>query len=109
MTSNPLPLIIEPQQLTQYLNDDSIIFVDLCKTEQYMQAHVPGAIHMDYRQIITAKPPLMGLLPEPPQLQEIAARIGLTEDKTVVAYDEEGGGKEPLIPGLNSLAGVCRD
>jgi thiosulfate/3-mercaptopyruvate sulfurtransferase len=93
MTSNPLPLIIEPQQLTQYLNDDSIIFVDLCKTEQYMQAHVPGAIHMDYRQVITAKPPLMGLLPEPPQLQEIAARIGLTEDKTVVAYDEEGGGK----------------
>lgn len=93
MTSTPLPWIIEPQQLTQYLEDDHIIIVDLCKTEQYMQAHVPGAIHMDYRQVITAKPPLMGLLPEPPQLQEIASKIGLTEDKTVVAYDDEGGGK----------------
>jgi thiosulfate/3-mercaptopyruvate sulfurtransferase len=93
MTRNPLPLIIEPQQLTQYLDDGRLIIVDLCKTEQYLQAHVPGAIHMDYRQIIAAKPPVMGLLPELPQLQEIASKIGLTEDKVVVAYDEEGGGK----------------
>lgn len=93
MTSNPLPLIVDPQQLAKYLDDDRVIIVDLCKTEQYMQAHVPRAIHMDYRQVIAAKPPVMGLLPESPQLQEIAARIGLTEDKVVVAYDEEGGGK----------------
>ena len=91
--TKPLSLIIEPQELAQHLDDDHIIIVDLCKTEQYMQAHVPGAIHMDYRQVWTAHPPVMGLLPEPPQLQEIAAKIGLTEDKTVVAYDEEGGGK----------------
>ena len=93
MTSNPLPLIVEPQQLTQFLNDDRVIIVDLCKTEQYLQAHVPGAIHMDYRQVVAARPPVMGLLPDAPQMQEIAAKIGLSEDKVVVAYDEEGGGK----------------
>ena len=93
MTNHSLPIIVEPQQLAEYLHDDRLIIVDLCKTEQYMQAHVPGAIHMDYRQVIAARPPVMGLLPEPPQLQEIASKIGLTEDKIVVAYDEEGGGK----------------
>lgn len=93
MNGNTLPLIIEPQQLTKHLDDENIVIVDLCKTEQYMQAHVPGAIHMDYRQVVTAKLPVMGLLPEEPQLQEIAAKIGLTDDKTVIAYDEEGGGK----------------
>lgn len=93
MTQNLLPLIIEPQQLTEHLNDDRLIIVDLCKREQYAQAHIPGAVHLDYRQIVAAKPPVMGLLPELAQLQEIASNIGLSEEKTVVAYDEEGGGK----------------
>jgi thiosulfate/3-mercaptopyruvate sulfurtransferase len=93
MNSNTLSLIIEPQTLAQHLENENLVIVDLSKSEQYFQAHVPGAIHMDYRQIVAAKPPVMGLLPEIPQLQQIAANLGLTKDKHVVAYDEEGGGK----------------
>ena len=93
MKDVPLPLIAEPQLLAQRLDDDNLIIVDLCKTEQYQQVHIPGAIHVDYRHIVAAKPPVMGLLPEMPQLQEIASHIGLTGDKRVIAYDEEGGGK----------------
>ena len=93
MKDNLLPLIAEPQQLAQHLDNDDLIIVDLCKTEQYIQAHVPGAIHMDYRHIVAAKPPVMGLLPEATQLQHIASNLGLTADKHVIAYDEEGGGK----------------
>jgi thiosulfate/3-mercaptopyruvate sulfurtransferase len=93
MKANPLPLILEPRQLAQCLNNDDLVIVDLCKTEQYQQAHVPGAVHIDYRHIVAAKPPVMGLLPEPPQLQQIASTLGITPDKHVIAYDEEGGGK----------------
>jgi len=93
MKGTPLPLILEPQELVEHLDNDNLVIVDLCKTEQYLQAHVPGAIHMDYRHIVASKPPVMGLLPDNNHLQEIAASLGLTSDKQVVAYDEEGGGK----------------
>jgi thiosulfate/3-mercaptopyruvate sulfurtransferase len=87
------PLVVEPDVLEAHLSDDDLIIVDLSKTQQYTQAHVPGALHMDYRLVVTAHPPIMGLLPETEQLQAIAATLGLQPDKTVVAYDEEGGGK----------------
>lgn len=90
---NDFPLIIEPADLEKRIDNPDLVIVDLCKTQQYVQAHVPGAIHMDYRQIVAAHPPIMGLLPEIDQLKEITTKLGLTPDKHVVAYDEEGGGK----------------
>jgi thiosulfate/3-mercaptopyruvate sulfurtransferase len=93
MTDPTLPLVIEPAVLEQHLRDDNLVIVDLCKTQQYQQAHVPGALHLDYRAIIAARPPVMGLLPDTEQLQDAATQLGLTPEKHVVAYDEEGGGK----------------
>jgi len=97
-------MVIEPKQLENHLNDDNIVIVDLCKTQQYTQAHIPGAIHMDYRRVVAAKPPTNGLLPEPEQLLELASALGITPDKHVVSYDEEGGGKAArLLWTLNAM------
>ena len=90
---NTLPLVIEPKQLEELLNDESLIIVDLCKPETYVQAHIPGAIYLDYKQLVAVKPPTMGLLPSEEMLENITSLMGLTDDKTVVAYDDEGGGK----------------
>ncbi|MDH5483881.1 MAG: sulfurtransferase [Gammaproteobacteria bacterium] len=91
MTS--LPLIIEPDELEQHLADDKLLLVDLSKHSQYLQAHIPGAVFLDYAYVTAISKPTMGLLPDAERFGHILSTLGMTEDTHVVAYDEEGGGK----------------
>lgn len=88
-----LPLVLEPEQLAQQLDNDEFLILDLSKAENYAQGHIPGAIHVDYRQIIHGQKPVPGALPDLSHLQKLCRAIGLTESKHVVAYDDEGGGR----------------
>ena len=92
MTTSRFPLVIEPDQLETQLGVSDILIVDLCKPDTYAKAHVPGAIHLGYAQIIAMQKPVMGLLPDAATLSQVFSSIGLTPDKHVIAYDEEGGG-----------------
>ena len=91
MTDPNLQLLIEPKQLEPLLDSPDILVVDLCKHDVYATIHIPGAVHLDYAQIVAAKPPVMGLLPDADTLSQLFSGIGLTPDKHVVAYDDEGG------------------
>ncbi len=88
-----LPLIVEPADLEKNLGREQLLLVDLCRPETYAQVHVPGAVHIDYSKIVAARPPAMGVLPDPALLSETFGSIGLTPDSHVVAYDDEGGGR----------------
>ncbi len=88
-----LPLIAEPEELERHLGQESILIVDLCKPEVYAQSHIPGAVRLDYAQIVAADKPVMGLLPSESQLNEVFSSIGLIPEHHVVAYDDEGGGR----------------
>ena len=88
-----LPLIVEPEELVRNLDAENLLIVDLCRPETYAQTHVPGAVHVDYAQIVAARPPAMGMLPGEAQLSEVFSGIGLTPDRHVVAYDDEGSGR----------------
>ena len=93
MSENSVPLIMEPADLEGRHTSDAILVVDLCKPEVYTYAHIPGAVHFDYAQIVAARPPVMGLLPGPEQLSALFSSIGMTPEHHVVAYDDEGGGR----------------
>lgn len=93
MNDTRLPLIIEPDQLDSILKASNVIVIDLCKPETYIQAHVPGAIHLDYKQIVTANPPVMGLVPDTEHLGALLSQSGVTKESHIIAYDDEGGGK----------------
>ena len=93
MSSNPLPLIIEPDALQAQLGQTNVLIADLCKPEVYARTHLPGAVHLDYMQVIAAFNPGMGLLPGETQLSELFSSIGMTPGTHVVAYDDEGGGR----------------
>ena len=93
MTPRLLPLIVEPAELEKHLAMENLLIVDLCKPETYAQAHVPGAVHLDYKQIVAARPPAMGLLPDAAPLSDVLSSIGMTPKHHVVAYDDEGGGR----------------
>jgi thiosulfate/3-mercaptopyruvate sulfurtransferase len=93
MSDKPLPLILSPAELDRLRADPSVRIIDLCKPEIYVQAHVPGAVHLDYGQVVRAEKPVGGLLPEAGDLARVLGSAGISPDTTVVAYDDEGGGR----------------
>lgn len=87
-----LPLLLEPASLIEHLDDENILIIDLCKTELYLQAHLPGAIHVTPQEIVSGVAPAVGKLPPLERLQTLFERIGYSQDKHIIVYDDEGGG-----------------
>jgi thiosulfate/3-mercaptopyruvate sulfurtransferase len=50
-------------------------------------------VHLDYATLTLSRPPVGGLLPDAAALSRTLSAIGLTPERHVVAYDDEGGGK----------------
>ena len=71
-----LPLLLEPHELVPHLGNPELRVVDLSRADIYVQAHVPGALHLDYSRIVAGQPPVMGLLPEKRQLGTVLAELG---------------------------------
>ena len=57
MPASAPPLILPPVLLEKSLGNAQWLIVDLCKPDVHNQAHVPGAVHLDYAQLVTARPP----------------------------------------------------
>ncbi|MDH3280589.1 MAG: sulfurtransferase [Gammaproteobacteria bacterium] len=94
MTTCDLPAVIEPEDLHARLGSDlRMLIVDLCKDERFAQAHIAGAVHLEYRQLVTGTQPAPGQIPPPEQLSDMLSALGCRFDSKVVAYDDEGGGK----------------
>ena len=86
-----LPMLIEPEQLPQPLDARHFRLVDLCKSEQYLAGHIPGAVHVAPGSI-TSPAPIPGLLPELDQLTQILGTLGHHPGLHYILYDDEGGG-----------------
>ena len=94
MTNATIPLLLEPEQLAEIIatGNSSLLIVSTCSSDNYQRYHLPGALHIPPKALQLGKPPVPGKLPEPAQLQEMFSAIGLTADKHVIVYDDEGGG-----------------
>jgi len=88
-----LPLLIEPSELENHLQDPGLFLLDLSKPESYADAHIPGAVHIEYQKIVSATPPVMGLVPGADDLGKLLSQLGIKPEHHVIAYDDEGGGK----------------
>lgn len=88
-----LPLIIEPEVLSEAVQGDAnLLVVDLCSDENYARHHVPGAVHVSPGELVSGVRPAVGKLPELARLESLFSRIGYSKDQHIVAYDDEGGG-----------------
>jgi thiosulfate/3-mercaptopyruvate sulfurtransferase len=88
-----LPLLVEPSALAACLGKPELVIVDLSQAPTHARAHLPGAVYLDYSRLVAPRPPAAAALPDAPQLADALGAIGLTPDKHVVAYDEEGNGR----------------
>ncbi len=105
---NRFPLLLEPSELASRLGEPGLLIVDVGKEAVYRQAHVPGAIHLDYRRLQRGTPPAPGLPPAPAEIAALLSEIGLTPETHVVAYDDEGGGRSARLLWLLELVGHRR-
>lgn len=87
------PMLLQPDELERQLEAENLLIVDLCSEESYLSRHVPGAVHLDYSHIVTARPPVMGLLPDELRLSRVLSHLGFTPESHVIAYDAEGNGR----------------
>ncbi|XKH61181.1 sulfurtransferase [Halomonas sediminis] len=91
--TNVLPLIIEPEQLQEHLDEPSLLIIDVpSNADSYAQGHVPGAVFLDFRQLMRGEGPVPNEVPSEDALSRLFSSLGLTRDTHVVAYDDEGGG-----------------
>lgn len=100
-----LPLLVTPTELAQHLNNPNLLIVDVGKPSIYEQAHIPGAINLNYLRLQRGTTPAAGLLPELAAINEVLSEIGLRPDLHVVAYDDEGGGRSSRLLWLLEIAG----
>lgn len=83
---------IEPDELETLKDNENLVIVDLCKAKQYAQAHIPGALFVNYLDIVKIDKPVMGLLPDNEDFSALLSSLGINSKSLIVAYDDEGGG-----------------
>jgi len=87
-----LPLLLQTAELEPVLSRPDLLLVDVSHTETYRQHHIPGAVHIPPGSLQCGIRPAVGKIPDTATLSALFAAIGLTPDKHVVCYDDEGGG-----------------
>nr|VFJ42918.1 MAG: thiosulfate/3-mercaptopyruvate sulfurtransferase [Candidatus Kentron sp. DK] len=93
MSTLRYPLLVEPEILSQHLDAEDLLIIDVSRANSHTAGHIPGAVYLEYGTLVQKRPPVGGLLPDTPQLSRLFSSIGLTPQTHVVAYDDEGGGK----------------
>ena len=82
-------LLVETAWLAEHLNDPAVRIVDM-RPRGYADGHIPGAVWLDNNAIrIASRPP--SFLPTPAEFEELMARLAVSNDTRVIAYDERGG------------------
>lgn len=87
-----IPLLLEPEALQNIIDDPSLLIVDICSPARYEEGHISGAVHLEPSLTQLGVPPAAGKIPKVEALEHLFKKLGLTEDKHVVVYDDEGGG-----------------
>ena len=93
MSEINLPLLVEPGQLEPLMAHEQLIIVSVDSEQRYSERHVPTAVHLGYPNLVKKSKFAQGLFPELVDISRALSSIGLTADKHVVAYDDEGSGR----------------
>lgn len=85
------PALITPAELAERLADDLLV-VQVTTRPVFDAAHVPGAVNVEPRDLVSGVPPATGRLPDLSRLTALFRRIGYAHGAEVVTLDDEGGG-----------------
>lgn len=106
------PLIITATDLNQILQDTNdtnqgeVLVLDLSDNEVYKEGTIPNAVYFDYATIVSGEPPFPHKLPTADKFARALAAVGYTENKHIVAFDEEFGLKAARLYWTLRMAGM---
>ena len=87
-------MLIESTELSEIIgNSDETLLIDITTAESYAKHHIPAAVFFEFKKLISGIAPAPGKLPEISNLSQELAAAGINKEKTIIAYDDEGGGK----------------
>jgi thiosulfate/3-mercaptopyruvate sulfurtransferase len=89
--TEPLPRLLEPHDLADPARP-GLLGVHVAERTAYQRAHIPGAVLVEPRDLVSGIPPAVGQLPATERLTALFARLGYDPALDIVAYDDEGGG-----------------
>ena len=84
----PQARLVEPDDLEL---DGPALIVQVVEPASYRAAHVPGAVLVEPRELVSGIPPATGRLPDLERLTALFSRIGYRPGLDIVACDDEGG------------------
>ena len=88
-----LKFLLEPHELNDAMAHGNAVLVDITTTQSYAKHHIQGAIFFDYKSLVNGIAPSPGKLPDAASIAQALSKAGITTDKTIIAYDDEGNGK----------------
>jgi len=92
--SEPLPELLEADQVTAWraAREPRPLYVQVTSAAVFEQAHLPDAVLVEPAELVAGVPPAVGALPDVERLEAPARRLGLDGSRTLLLYDDEGGG-----------------
>jgi thiosulfate/3-mercaptopyruvate sulfurtransferase len=81
-------LMVSTAWLAGHLHDPNLVLLSVGDAKQYAEAHIPGALQLDYAAIQTGAKPgqLTTELPPMPDLVEQFSKLGVSNDSRIVLY-----------------------
>jgi thiosulfate/3-mercaptopyruvate sulfurtransferase len=84
-------LFVDTDWLASHKDDKNIVVVDMSGSTQYQRFHVPGAVHLDYGDLVMRRRDGVSVRVPDSHLVKVLGGIGINADSHVVIYDDIGG------------------
>jgi len=84
-------MLVTASELEKILDDPNLILVDTRSFQKYSQAHIPNAVNLDLFSFHWIDTSHEGISSFNRQFEKIFSRIGVTEEKKVIFYDDVSG------------------
>lgn len=89
--SDPPGLLVDPSWLAERLGRPGLRTIDLRDSEAYASGHIPGAVHLDLADLGSRVGGCDSVLISPSEFSHLIAARGISNEDTIVAYDDQWG------------------
>jgi len=84
-------MLISSTELMKKIEKPDLILVDSRSYKEYLEGHIPGAVNLDFFYYHWSDTSKNGIKAFEKQMENLLSFLGVTNDKTVIFYDEVSG------------------
>ncbi len=83
--------VIKIEKLHSIIDEENLILLDARDKESFENGHIPGAINLDWEDLIDQEHSVYGMLIREKEFKLKINQLGIDPRKNLVIYDEQGG------------------